>query len=474
VKTSLQRISALWVLILSLSDGRSFGTEPLRAGLATVDITPPVGYRMAGYFYERLSTGIHDPLHAKAIVFEQASKRCALVFCDLCMISPAVAAQARAQAQIETRIAPENILIQATHTHTGPLYFGELQEQLHMDALAKNGKDAAEAFDYPKFLAEQIANAIKQAQLNIEPVELSTGSAAQPNVAFNRRYHMRDGTVGWNPGKMNTNILRAAGPIDPQINLLAFNRPGATKPSAVITRLALHVDVAGGTQFSADYPYYLERGLRENFGDAFISIFAQGTSGNINHVDVSNKRPQSGFIYSEFIGTNLANTVSEAVSKLKPIKAPHLKTDSVLVDLPVRQFTPEQVAEARRVWAQVNERKLPFLTLVNAGKIVGIYDRYNGAPIPCRIRAFSFDQDNALVGLPSEVFVELGLSIKQHSPFKNTIVVELCDDWIGYIPTKEAFAEGNYEPTTATIQPGGGERLEEAAVKLLKDLKRKL
>jgi hypothetical protein len=72
------------------------------------------------------------------------------------------------------------------------------------------------------------------------------------------------------------------------------------------------------------------------------------------------------------------------------------------------------------------------------------------------------------------VFVELGLPIKQHSPFKNTIVVELCDDWIGYIPTKEAFAEGNYEPTTATIQPGGGERLEEAAVKLLKDLKRKL
>jgi neutral ceramidase len=474
VKTLLQRFTTHWLLLFALFAGQSFGAEPLRAGIAVVDITPPVGYRMAGYFYERLSTGVHDPLHAKAIVFEQASTRCALVFCDLCMISPAAAAQARTLAQIETRISPENILIQATHTHTGPLYFGELQEQLHLDALAKTGKDTAEAFDYPKFVAEQIAGAIKQAQLNVEPVELSIGSAMQPNVAFNRRYHMRDGTVGWNPGKMNTNIVRAAGPIDPQINLLAFNRPGATKPSALITRLALHVDVAGGTLFSADYPYYLERGLRENFGDSFTSIFAQGTSGNINHIDISNKQPQSGFIYSEFIGTNLANTVSQAVSSLKPINAPRLKTDSVLVDLPVRQFTPAQVAEARQLWAQVNERKLPFLTLVNAGKIVGIYDRYNGAPIPCRVRAFAFDQDNVLVGLPSEVFVELGLSIKKQSPFKNTIVVELCDDWIGYIPTKEAFAEGNYEPTTATIQPGGGERLAEAAVRLLKTLKRKL
>ena len=88
------------------------------------------------------------------------------------------------------------------------------------------------------------------------------------------------------------------------------------------------------------------------------------------------------------------------------------------------------------------------------------------------VQAFRLDDDTIVVGLPGEVFVELGLAIKQASPFRNTLVVELCNNDIGYVPTKKAFVEGSYEVVNSRVQSGGGEMLVEAAARLLKELKR--
>src|SRR5206468_5613466 len=93
---------------------------PLQIGLASTDITPPLGYRLAGYYYERLATAVHDPLQAKAIVFKQGDVRFALVICDLCQTSPAVVTQARMLASAKTGIEADHICVASTHTHTGP------------------------------------------------------------------------------------------------------------------------------------------------------------------------------------------------------------------------------------------------------------------------------------------------------------------------------------------------------------------
>ena len=93
----------------------------LRIGAAELDITPPVGYRMAGYFDERLSTGVHDPLKAKALVLQQGREQIALVFCDLLGLSLKVSTNARAFASRQTGIPVAHIVISATHSHTGPL-----------------------------------------------------------------------------------------------------------------------------------------------------------------------------------------------------------------------------------------------------------------------------------------------------------------------------------------------------------------
>src|SRR3954447_8525433 len=133
----MHRYSGL-LLLFWLAVPRCASGAPFEAGLKTVDITPPVGWRMSGYFYERLSTKIHDPLQAKAIVFQQGDEKAALVFCDLIGISADISTRVRSQAGRKTGIPESNILLAATHIHTGPLYFGALREHLHQTAIKAN------------------------------------------------------------------------------------------------------------------------------------------------------------------------------------------------------------------------------------------------------------------------------------------------------------------------------------------------
>ena len=122
--------------------------DEFRVGVATVDITPPIPYRMSGYFSERLSTGVKDPLQAKAVVFSQGDTKAALVFCDLIGISPDVARRTRSVASRATHIPSDNIAICATHSHTGPLYWGALREFMHKRAVKRHGTDKYETVDY--------------------------------------------------------------------------------------------------------------------------------------------------------------------------------------------------------------------------------------------------------------------------------------------------------------------------------------
>ena len=427
---------------------------------------------MAGYFYERRSTAVHDPLMARTLVFKQGDVRFAITVCDLCHMSPAVVAQARALASQRTGIAADHIAISATHTHTGPDYFGVLRDHLHRLALATHGKDPAEEVDYPKVLAERIAGGIVEADKAAAAAELRVGSATQENLAFNRRYVMADGTVGWNPGKRNPKIVRPAGPIDPEISILSIETDGGQAgPDAILTSFALHADTVGGLEYSADYAHYLEEELRSRLrAPGLLSVFGQGTSGDVNHVDVSTDLPQKGHEEARRIGTALAGHVYGALGTMKAVERPRLGTATARVELPVQQYTPEEVANARSLFSKIQERKLPFLVGVKATKIVKIYDRYLGQPIPAQVQAFRVGEDTAIVTLPGEVFVELGLEIKRRSPFKHTILIELANDSFGYIPTKRAYEEGNYEPTNSTVERGSGEKLVEAAVGLLRGL----
>ncbi|MEX2559005.1 MAG: neutral/alkaline non-lysosomal ceramidase N-terminal domain-containing protein [Pirellulales bacterium] len=462
----MRRCLALVVLAaLPHLDAGRLAAEEFSAGVAVADITPPAGFRMSGYFNERLNTGVLDPLHAKALVLAQGETKAALVFCDLIGISARVSDQARFEAARRSGIPAENIAILATHSHTGPLYFGGLRKYFHERAVAEHGSDPRETVDYAAELTEKLAAAIDEAHSALRPVRLSAGQAPQePTLSFNRRFHMKNGTVVFNPGQRNPDIIRPAGPIDPDVGVLLFDDPAAGRPLAVATVFAMHLDTVGGTLYSADYPYFLERALKGRLGDQAVSLFGAGTCGDINHIDVSSQGRRS----TEEIGGLLAETVLAQLPKLAAVEAA-LAVRSAKVQAPLQQYPEEAVARAAAGMSKIGTRETPFLEQVEINKINAL-GMYESDTATLQVQVFRLGRDLAVVTLPGEVFVELGLAIKRGSPFKNTLVIELANDTPAYIPTRKAFAEGSYETVNSHIEPGGGELMVEAAVKMLKEL----
>jgi hypothetical protein len=444
-------------------------SKGLRIGAAEIDITPPIGYRMAGYFDERLSGGVHDPLKAKAIVIDQDGTQIAMVFCDLVGVSLNVTTNARAQASQKTGIPYASIVIGATHSHTGPLFDDVRRHYFHEAAVAKYGKDPKEKVYYPALLTNRLVKVIAKAQSNLRPAELDAGIGKEEHISFNRRYWMKDGKVRFNPGILNTNIVKPAGPIDPDIGLLLARELRSGKVFAGLTVFAMHCDTVGGTNYSADYPFYLQETLRAGFGKQFISAFGAGTCGDINHIDVSNNAPFKGQAMAEHLGTTLGKDVLAAHWDLKELRTLSLATRSVTLDVPLKELTPEARGDAEAKISKIGDPKTDFMVKVVAVRDLDLARR--GPTCPMEVQVFRLSSDTAVVCLPCEIFVELGLAIKKSSPFKNTIVISICNDRPSYVPTKKAFTEGSYEITNARVKPGAGEMMVDAGVKLLNEVK---
>jgi sugar phosphate isomerase/epimerase len=465
-KKARQFLEELTQQVAPLAVAAPAGDSELKAGVAVTDITPPTGYRMSGYFYERLGTGTLDPLHAKALVLRQGNQRAAIVICDIIGLPRDISSQARKQAADKTGIPSEHILIAATHSHTGPLYSGTLRKHFHDLAVAKNSSDPYEKVDYPSQLVAKIVEAITQADAAVKPILLAAGVTEQQGLSFNRRFFMKDGTVRFNPGVLNPDIVRPAGPIDPRVGVAFFRRPDTDRTIAALANFALHLDTVGGTNYSADYPFYIEQSLRETFGQDFVLLFGTGTCGDINHIDVTKKDR----LKTEFIGRTLAETIKAKASQLKSISEPALAVQSEVVQVPLQRWTPEELAWAEENINKVGSDKLPFLEQVKAYKILSLKQLATDV-LPLEVQVFRLSSSVAIVGLPGEVFVELGLAIKDTSPFPITLVIELCQDSPGYVPTKKAFIEGSYEVVNSRIASGGGEMLVDAATRLLNSLK---
>jgi hypothetical protein len=462
------RVIGLAIAFIVAPHNASLAADALEAGVAVVDITPPIPFRMSGYFQERVSTGTIDPLQAKAIVFRQGDQMAALVFCDLVGVPLAVTAPARQQASEATGIPAEHVGITATHTHTGPLFFDCLRNYFHERAVERQGEDRNEKIDYPAELVAKIVAAVVEAKSKLQPVELKSGDADETRLSFNRRFHMKDGSVRFNPGELNPDIVRPAGPIDPQVGVITLAPTGSEKPSAAIVSFAMHLDTLGGTEYSADYPKHCEDTLRTKLGPNFTLLFGTGTCGDINHIDVTTKERRK----TPEIGRMLGETVAGAIDNLAPAPAdgPGLAVRTINVDAAMQTYSDAEIADATKKLALVGTRELPFIEQVKACKILNVQLK-KGKTLPLEVQAFRLNGDTAIVTLPGEVFVDLGLAIKRDSPFKTTLVVELANNALAYIPTKRAFAEGSYEIVNSQIQPGTGEQLVDAAVGLLKELR---
>ena len=487
MRTSISLLVGLTILIrlssdsVAQADPREEGS--LRVGIAEVDITPPAGFPMAGYYHERLADGTSDSLKAKAIVFRDGKTAAALVVCDLIGIATDLSRAVRQRAAEKTEISPSHIVISATHSHTAPDYMKELW--LH---LGRERQDPARRA-YIERLLDGLVEAIVKADASVKPAMLEFGSATQQApVSFNRRFVMRDGSVKTWQNFDNRDVVRSAGPIDPEIGLLAI-RDETGKPRGVISNFALHLDTVGGLKWSADYPYFIEQTLRKAAGADVISIFGTGCCGDINHVNPRSRQRNK----ADFIGSAIGKSIQKQLGRLEPIERPGLVVKSRVVKLPLEDASKDEVARSIKVLEAARKKEpVEFLDHVMAYKKLMLDQLRHAEPyantaeqitwglsrslagvgetLPVEVTVMTLGREVAIVCLPGEVFVELGLAIKQGSPFRTTLVIELSNSVETiYIPHRAAYAGGSYEVTNSALQPGSGEMLVEAALSLLRE-----
>jgi len=438
--------------------------EPLSAAMRTAgtakrNITPPVGTPMAGYYVARGAEGTHDPLFAHALVIESDGVKIALVSLDLITTTFTLVADSRKAIAEATGIPAERVMISATHSHTGPVLGDGLA---YGDALGGNN---ALAKQYAAELPALIAETVKAADDSRKPAVISQSIGREDDLAFVRRFHMTDGSVGWNPGKKNPRILRPTAPTDPAVPIVVC-ADDKGKPFAVYVNFAMHLDTVGGLKYSADYPYFLRKALSDVYGDDLVTMFTTGCCGDINHINVNSTAPQKGTGEAARLGTRLAASVLKAWEKLEPIADGPIRFRQEMIDLELYPMTDTDRDAGKLVTAKLTAGAKPvpaFLDQVQAFRAADVAARL-GKPLRVEVQVFSVGPDLAFVSLPGEVFVELGLAIKAHSPFKNTIVAELANGSVGYIPTRTAYPQGAYEVLSARMASGGGEKLVDAAL----------
>jgi len=462
-----------------LSASSLFETEGLKLGATKTRMTPPVGSIIGDSYGIRISEGVHDELFIKTMVFEMGDQKLAFITLDVVSLPHSLVMNSRQLIHQQTGIALNNIILNATHAHAGPQ-----MNPLFWDVVGGSAKQKSQEFT--QSLPELIAASVKSAVSKIQPVRVSVGSVQETTISFNRRYLMKDGTFKTNPGKLNSDIVRPAGPIDPAISIVYFESLDK-KPVAILVNFALHVAVVGGKHFSSDFPGVLSELIGKVKGDDMVTVFTNGTSGNINHVDVSNPDQLSGFDESRRIGTILAGRVLSALPSLRSIPIKSLKAKIQAVNLPVFRSVEQSEAEwAKDVISKFGKSGGPaFADVVSAWRMLdlvkyqgGLESRHkstttvplteDGAALQTEVSVIAFGDQMALVGFPGDAFVELGLGIKLNSPFPFTIVSEQSGNGtISYMPNKKAFPEGQYEVNSVRYSSGGGEALVDAALEAL-------
>jgi neutral ceramidase len=451
----------LWIAIILAAFALDARAQELRVGSATVRITPEVGAPMGSSYGLAISEGVHDDLFAKALVLERNGVKAALVACDLISIRKAIVAEARRLIEARTGLRGRDVILSATHCHAGP--------QMHpMFLRLLAGEPERMGLEYVRRLPAWIAESVRNAEQALQPAHLSVGTIREDSLSFNRRFLMEDGSVRMNPGRRNPSAVRAVGPVDPVVSVADFQSVESGESLATLVNFALHVASVGGREISADFPGVLSRHLEKARGRTALTLFTNGMSGNVNHVDTSRTDQLTGHQEAERIGAVLAARVLEALPNLRRVKPGPLQARSRLVNLPVRAVSEEEVDEARNVFARFGTPEPPpFHDVVRAWRVIELSEM-SGGVLETEIQALTLGDEVAFVGFPGDAFVELGLSIKTGSPFPFTVVSEQAGNGaISYVPNLKAFWEGGYEVISARFLPGGGERLVEAVQQLL-------
>jgi hypothetical protein len=450
----------------------------IKVGAGEADITPPLGTSMAGLAHDRKAEGVHDKIFARAMVLDDGSTKVAFVTCDLLSIKRRTILSARAIVEKKLGIPGRNVMISATHSHSGP-------QTTNLFSIRADE-------DYVKALPEKIAGAVGKAAEKATEARVGIGSVNEYRLSYNRRFIMRDGTSECQPEKGSDQILWNEGPIDPQVGVL-FAEDMKGKTIGVLVNFTCHPTVTlTKALISADYPGYIDPVIRKAKGDDVVILFANGAFGNMNHVDYSNPNTSEfGYEWAGWMGKELAKDALRAMEATKISTEYKLGSRSKIIKIPIREIFDRDLKKAKEISDGAilpmtspmpqSERRggmtASFLDHPYWGKmwsreiVLLAEEKQKNPTVDVEVQAISVG-NAAFVGVPAEYFVEFGLEMKEKSKIRPTFLVGMSNGCVGYVPTLRAFKGGGYEPKTACsskLVPEAGQMVLDIALGLLNE-----
>jgi neutral ceramidase len=393
-----------------------------------------------GYFNDRISEGVTDPLFCRLAALEDEAERVLLVQLDSCLVEAADAALLKREIERVSGYPADSTMVFTSHTHTAPAlasFYAVRREEQYLVNLVSRVAAACASLGPPS------------------PVQVTAGRSRAPGLASNRRWYLTDGRVATNPPRMHPALLRPEGLVDEEVTVLGFAAPSG-EVRAVLVSVSNHTDTTGGNRVSADWPGVMEQEMRAALGPGVVVLPVIGAAGNINHFDFLRALDQTSRAEAVRLGTAYARAARAALACGRPVPAAPLGAASRTLTLPGREIT---AAETERARAAVSRRQA-----ARAAADLTSEDIFRGDPEVERIfgqRLLDLAARGpvthevplqllrlggiGLFGVPGEPFVEIGLALKALAGFSAAVPVGLANGYFGYIPLPECFDRGGYE-----------------------------
>lgn len=463
--------------------GAAQASGSFRAGAATSNVTPWLGLSINGSMQDRKVEHVHDELHARALVLDDGATRLAIVVVDSCMIPRSVFDEAKRLAHAHTGLPVQNMLMSATHTHSAAAAGSVFQS------------DPDE--EYIEFLTVRIADAVRRAVTNLEPAEIAWGVGRVPDQVFNRRWKMRPGTIPpnpfggqdliqMNPPAASPNLVEPAGPTDPDLSIISA-RAVDGRPIALFANYSLHyVGGTGAKHVSADYFGMFARrmeellrsgtpkrseGAAEEVPPPFVAALSNGTSGNINNVNFRQARTSTPpYVHMQRVANDVAAEAMRVYETLQHRPGGTLDARTTELNLRVRLPSTEDLDRARRILSRAAGPNMRTREEIYARETLFLSEYPERVPVT--LQALRID-DLIIGAIPCEVFVEIGLELKQKSPFAHTFITSLANGYNGYLPTPEHHKLGGYETWRARssyLEAGASPKIIKALLELFQSL----
>ena len=422
----------------------------LHVGAAAAEFVADDSMHIGGSILPGKVQGQEGKLRAVAVVLEKPGDgKLALVACDVLMLTRDLLDPVVKQIAEATGIPEERVLINCTHTHHAP------------STVRVHGYDRVPAFC--EEVQRKIVQAVKEANANLskDGCEFLFHLGREETVGMNSRLMLGDGTIFWTGDKGDA--VRPTGPFDPELPVLAF-RDSQQQMKALIFNHSTHTigGLSGKKRSPAFYGLAAQQLEAELHG---VTSFLEGASGSTHNLSGLAPVPVAIQRIKEAVNAALAQAQPQRVDKIAAIKRPFT--------FKVRHFDEAKEEAAVAGYCQKRVGPRADSTIEVFRKMRAELAAQQGEERTTWLQVARIG-DVAFVGVPAEFFTKLGLDIKNRSPFRHTYIAELANDWIGYVPDQDAFKLGGYQVWTgfhSYCEPGTGERIVEAAVEMLNELR---